>query len=157
MKVHVLAYSMYFAAHHYILKRSDNYSSISNNFHNATSVSDEEIVSGNLSNPSTANSLERIVVKVKQDTFIAFSIIAVDSNGNQGLPSNVVTTKLTTSASSSTDLPVAATTNNDLIIGLSVAGALLSVCAIAVAAYIGIQKRRKKYCCQVPSKSIFVN
>ncbi|XP_077862869.1 calcium-activated chloride channel regulator 1-like [Saccoglossus kowalevskii] len=79
----------------YDLRRSTGVDELYDNFDNASLVTNDDLLVGNLSSPQVARSRESIVVIMNathNNRTHAFSVRAIDTAGNQGKPSNVVFT-----------------------------------------------------------------
>ncbi|XP_070557748.1 calcium-activated chloride channel regulator 4-like [Ptychodera flava] len=143
-------------AAYYDLRYSTSFSHILDNFDNATVITDQDVVIGNLSNPEQSETLETFVVRMPvrgTGTTYYFAVKAVDDGGNVGAISNIAQQTLVPPLVPSLVPPLVVEDEGGLKywhIIIIVTGSILLVAVIvfiiaAVYSYRSQVKRKNKY------------
>ncbi|XP_006824532.2 calcium-activated chloride channel regulator 1-like [Saccoglossus kowalevskii] len=143
----------------YDLRMSTDVDELYDNVDNTSRVTNDDLIVGNLSSPQISGSREMVVVRLNttlSNGTQAFSIRAIDSDGNQGKPSNVafttlvyvptITTTSTTITTTSTTITTTSSNQQKLLLFLLVTVAAVACLIFVIMAMIGLIKyKRRKY------------
>ncbi|XP_077985471.1 calcium-activated chloride channel regulator 1-like [Glandiceps talaboti] len=156
-------------AQEYDLRMSGDVDELYDDLDNATKLTNEDLVSGNLSSPQISGSRERVTLIVNNtggNYTYAFSLRALDKADNQGDPSNVVFTSVVyippsllnpgTTTQPPEVISESGTSGLAVVIVVSGGGLAIYIAIVALVA-VGVAKRQAKNAKKMKTKKKYID